>query len=284
MRWHFADLDFTRIDVARVRARDDLFLAVCSASFVESASDTYTRNLVEHFSGDPEIQQWLTDQWEPEELQHGRALKAYIQHAWPLLDWDTAYAGFLAEYGRLCTVAELEPKRGLELAARCIVEMGTTTYYQALGAACDEPVLRDLAARIRTDEVLHFKHFQHYFLRYKQQEALSRRQVAVALLRRLAELRHSDSEVALRHAASWRPVGSAVQCDARQTQAVAMIRDRYPVDLAVRMALAPLCLRRSLQRRIEPALAAFGRRIFLQIRPRTNKISKTTTRPRPPLG
>jgi hypothetical protein len=258
-RWSLADLDFSQIDTERTRERDDLFLLICSASFVESASETYTHNLVEHFADDKVLRPWLIGQWEAEELQHGLALKTYIRNVWPDFDWEAGYANFQAEYGRLCTVAELEPKRGLELAARCIVEMGTTTYYQALGAACEEPVLRDLVARIRTDEVLHYKHFYGHFLRYRKLDALSRRQVFAALARRVAELRQSDAEIALRHAASGLPAERGTQFKSRQQQAVAIVRNQYPVELAVRMALKPLRLNMGVQRCIESPLSKLAR-------------------------
>jgi len=175
LRWRLEELDFSALDATKVQARDDIFLLVCSASFVESGADLYAQNLVDYFVGDAEVGAWLDAHWMAEELQHGLALKAYVQQVWPDFDWDGAYADFLAEYSKLCTTDELEPTRGQEMVARCIVEMGTTTYYQALHAVSDEPVLRDLCWRIRTDEVQHYKHFYHNFLSYREREHLSRR-------------------------------------------------------------------------------------------------------------
>ncbi|MHB8181233.1 ferritin-like domain-containing protein [Acidithiobacillus sp.] len=268
MRWHLEDMDFSRIDTARLRDRDDLFLLVCSASFIESGSSIYTRNLVDYFADDAEISEWLIDHWEPEELQHGRALKAYVQHVWPEFNWDCAYADLVAEYAKLCTADALEPTRGQEMVARCIVEMGTTTYYQALNAVCDEPVLRDLTWRIRTDEVQHYKHFYHYFLQYQQQENLHRLQVIAVLWHRVAELRQSDADIALRHAVAWRFRDSKQPptFDAMSKQVYALIRPEYPMQLAVRMALKPLQLNASLQRRAERPLAAIARLLLLNER------------------
>ena len=94
--WSLDDLDFSVIEPERVRDDDAMFLLVCSASFVESGSDTYTGNLLERFSHDDEVATWLREHWEPEELQHGRALRAYVQHVWPEFDWHAAYAYFFA--------------------------------------------------------------------------------------------------------------------------------------------------------------------------------------------
>jgi hypothetical protein len=63
------------VDVGRVRPREELYLLLVGASFFETASDLYTRNLVEQFRGDAEVSSWLTRQWEPQELQHGQALR-----------------------------------------------------------------------------------------------------------------------------------------------------------------------------------------------------------------
>lgn len=266
LRWHLEDLDFSSIDTARVRGRDDIFLLVCSASFVESGSKTYAQTLVDYFAGDAEVGEWLSQHWQAEELQHGRALKAYVRHVWPEFDWDGAYADFFAEYARLCVSEELEPTRGQEMAARCIVEMGTTTYYQALNAVCDEPVLRDLAWRIRTDEVQHYRHFHHYFLRYRQQEKLHRSHVLAALWRRVLELRQSDADIALRHAAAWRFRGreQAPPYDAIRKQVYKLMSAQYPMEMAVRMALKPLRLSAWLQRWAERPMAAVARWALLR--------------------
>ena len=264
--WSLDDIDFDAIEVDLIRDDDALFLLVCSASFVESGSDTYTGNLVERFAGDEEIGHWLREHWEPEELQHGRALKAYVQHVWPGFDWEAAYADFFADYSRLCTMEGLEPTQGQEMAARCIVEMGTTTYYQALNAASAEPVLRDLAWRIRCDEVRHYKHFHAFFQKYRQSEQLGRRHVLAALVRRALELRSEDAAIAMRHVVGWhrrsKAAGSGAAALPSDTelrqQAYEVVGRHLPMDLAVKMAIKPLRLSPGLQRWLLRPLATLG--------------------------
>src|ERR1700757_553072 len=103
MPWRIEDIDLMRIDRRRAASNEDLLLLLCAASFIESGSDLYTSNLTAYFKGDPEVSAWLNSQWEPEELQHGRALKAYIQYVWPEFDWDTAFRHFFDEYSRTCS-------------------------------------------------------------------------------------------------------------------------------------------------------------------------------------
>ena len=266
MPWSLADIDLSAIQHERVRDDDAMFLLVCGASFVESGSDTYTGNLLERFAHDDEVGSWLREHWEPEELQHGRALQAYVRRVWPEFDWDGAYAGFFAEYARLCTMDELEPTCGQELAARCIVEMGTTTYYQALNAACTEPVLRDLTWRIRCDEVRHYKNFHAFFQKYQRTDHLGRRHVLAAIVRRALELRREDASIALRHAAAWRrrsrPLRIADDALASNEQlirqAYRLVSKHLPMELAVRMTIKPLRLSPGLQRFVMRPLAVLG--------------------------
>jgi hypothetical protein len=264
--WSLADIDFAATEPERVRDDDAMFMLVCSASFVETGTDTYTGNLLERFAGDDEVGTWLREHWEPEELQHGRALRAYVRHVWPEFDWEAAYADFFDDYSRLCTMEELEPTCGQEMAARCIVEMGTTTYYHALNAACAEPVLRDLTWRIRSDEVRHYKNFHAFFRKYERREHLDRRHVVAAIVRRALELRREDASIALRHVAAWhrrsRPRGLSDAAVASNEELIArayrLVSRHLPMELAVRMAIKPLRLSPGLQRVVMRPLAVLG--------------------------
>ena len=66
--WKIEDLDFSRIALDEVRADENLFYLVVSASFIESGSDLYTQNLIDFFQGDDEVTDWLSNHWEKEEL------------------------------------------------------------------------------------------------------------------------------------------------------------------------------------------------------------------------
>ncbi|OXC77489.1 ferritin-like domain-containing protein [Caballeronia sordidicola] len=262
--WNFDDIRYGDVDIARVREREELFILVCSASFIESCSDIYTHNLVTNFSDDPEIAVWLSEQWQPEELQHGRALKAYVQHVWPEFDWNLAFADLLSEYSKLCSMEKLEPTRAQEMVSRCIVEMGTATYYQALHAVCDEPILQDLAWRIRNDELKHYKHFYRYFLKYQNEDPISRSQVVAALWRRLVELRQTDTKIAIRYANKWRCSGSesSPSFEDVSNRVFGLMRVNYPIQLAVQMTLKPLQLNTRLRNLAERPLAMLARRVL----------------------
>jgi len=87
-RWTLDDIPWTRIEPAGVAAEEELLLFVATASFVEMATDLYVSNLLHRFSGEEDVGVWLDKQWQHEEMQHGRALKRYVQLAWPTFDWE----------------------------------------------------------------------------------------------------------------------------------------------------------------------------------------------------
>ena len=215
--WHLADIDFDALDTAKVAHDRMLFQIVALASFIETGSDVYANNLITYFDDDAEVAHWLDASWKPEELQHGRALRAYVERAWPSFDWDTSFAAFFADYSRTCTVPELEPARALELAARCVVEMGTSTLYRALTRYATEPVLKDLAARIYVDEVRHYKHFYRYFRKYQRRERHGRWRIARTMLKRLGETRTGDGYCAYRHI--WRAARDNTQAPLAESYA-----------------------------------------------------------------
>src|SRR5207248_1626729 len=134
------------------------FYLVASASLMESATGLYTENLIDFFARDEEVTSWLKQYWLPEELQHGRALRRYVEAAWPQFDWEPAYRRFVEEFRPYCDAA-LEPVRSQEMASRCVVETGTASYYTTLSRASPDPVLSVLTRRIVSDEVRHYKYF-----------------------------------------------------------------------------------------------------------------------------
>jgi hypothetical protein len=61
------------IDTQRVKEDEFLFYLVTFASFIEIASDTYSKMLSNYFADNGEATSWLCGDWEQEEVQHGRA-------------------------------------------------------------------------------------------------------------------------------------------------------------------------------------------------------------------
>ncbi len=262
--WSLDDIPWQQIRRDRREYDEPVFYMVSAASLMESATDLYTENLIAYFSGDDEVTSWLTESWLPEELQHGRALRRYVETAWPDFPWEHVRAGFIEEFRPFCDEA-LEEVRALEMASRCIVETGTATFYTCLSRASADPVLALLARRIAEDEVRHYKHFYRFFRRYRDHEHPGRAAVAPALWRRLRMNGGEDRLVVLKHVHAARdgsgPLDSRTYRRMRR-QCRMLMRPHFPAEMAVRMLLKPLGLGPRAQRMTVPVLAAVTRRLF----------------------
>lgn len=267
MPWRIEDIDLTRIDLRQAAGNEDLLLLLCASSFIESGTDLYTKNLTSYFDDDPEVSAWLNTEWEPEELQHGRALKAYINYVWPEFDWDTAFRNFFEEYSKTCSVDEFEKTRALEMVARCVVETGTATLYRAINECSDEPVLKEITDHIRSDEVRHYKHFFKYFKKYNLIEGNGRFAVLGALMRRVAEIKSEDSEIALRHVFATRypeRIHDTAYNRERTARISALVRHNLSADMCVKMLLKPLGIPARIQPGVHYPLAKITQHVFFR--------------------
>jgi len=241
--WRLNDIPYEQITHGQIREQEDFLYLVAGASFVEIASDLYTHNLVNYFNGNAQAVQWLNERWQHEEMRHGYALRDYVRHVWPEFDWQAAYDDFFDEYARLCTVDEFEPTQGLEMVARCVVETGTATFYTALAELAPEPVLSGIAARIRADEIGHYKYFYKFFRQYNEHAPIGRWRIMSAIKRRILEARQSDADIALWHVYTHRhPQPQRTQFQALCRNLGAQIKPHYPVSMAAKMLLRPLAL------------------------------------------
>ncbi|MEM5428589.1 ferritin-like domain-containing protein [Cupriavidus oxalaticus] len=264
--WSVSDINYQAIEVERVRGDRDLFYLLVSASFIESGSDTYAGNLAAYYARVPDAASWLSEHWEAEELQHGLALRRYIEHVWPEFDWEAGYARFFDEYSQTCSIDQFEPTEALEMAARCVVETGTAAYYRALEQASDEPVLRDLTRRISNDEVRHYKHFYQFFNRFAGSERLGRMRVFRALARRLLEIKNEDAAIALRNVLRMERGVEEIpdqEVKALNSRVSAVIRKNLPIEMTVKMLLRPLHLRSGVERAVCKPLVAVVSRVML---------------------
>ncbi|WP_198680211.1 ferritin-like domain-containing protein [Cupriavidus agavae] len=266
MPWSLADIDYASIDIASVRDNRTLFYLLTAASFIESGSDTYASNLATYYDDVPDAAKWLSNHWESEELQHGLALRRYVAHVWPEFDWQRGYDRFFAEYRLTCSLDNFERSQALEMAARCVVETGTATYYRALEQATDEPVLRDLTRRIANDEVRHYKHFFRYFNTLSGQERLGRGKVFIALARRLLEIKNEDAEIALRNVLRIEQDREDIpdrEVRALNSRCSAVVRRHLPLEMTVRMLLRPLHLHARLEDFVRRPIVAMVSRVML---------------------
>lgn len=175
-RWSLDDIAWDRFDPSRVDP--EMLRIVKAAAMVEFNGGTYSDYLCSVFRDDPEFQQ-AARQWAEEEVQHGAALARWAHMADPDFDFDERFAVF-AEKITLPTESDTSVRgsRCGELVARCMVEVGTSSYYTALREASQEPVLAQICRYIAQDEIRHYKLFYTHMQRYVEIDR-------IGLLRRL---------------------------------------------------------------------------------------------------
>jgi hypothetical protein len=261
--WTLDDIPWQAIRHDAVAHSEAYFYLVASASLMESATDLYTENLIDYFADDEEITSWLKKYWLPEELQHGEALRRYVEAAWPKFDWEPARQGFVEEFKPYCDIS-LESRRSLEMASRCVVETGTASYYRTLSRASPDPVLALLTRYIAEDEVRHYKHFYRYFRKYRDVESPRRGAILPALWRRLRMSGGDDSFIVLKHVYTayhpGKPFDIGVYRRVRR-ECRGLVRDHFPHQMSVQMLLKPLALGPRVQRFTLPVIAAVARHV-----------------------
>ncbi len=202
--WTLESLPWAQLDPAR--ANPETLEIVKAAALVEYNARDYVEYLCRVFSDDPDFHAVIR-QWGEEEVQHGRALGAWAEKIDPDWSLERAIARFRAGYrpehfadGRSQSV---RGSRSAELVARCMVEVGTSSYYTALGGETDEPVLQQICRNIAADEFRHYKLFYDHMNRYLTRESLGRFGRLKVALGRIAE--SEDDELAYAYFAANAP-------------------------------------------------------------------------------
>ena len=190
--WTLDDIPWDRFD--RSRLDPELVRIVKAASLVEHNGGAYARHLCLVFADDPEFQE-TARRWGAEEVQHGRALARWAKLADPEFDFAAAFARF--QDGFKIDFDSDRSRRGSragEMVARCVVEIGTSSYYTALREAAAEPVLQEICRHIAADELRHYRLFYKQLDRCLARERLGRLARLRVALGRVAE--SDDDELA----------------------------------------------------------------------------------------
>jgi rubrerythrin len=169
--WRIEEVAWDRFDRSKVDPA--LVPAVKAAAMVERNGWDYGAYLNGVFHDDPDFRQ-AADNWAVEEVQHGDALGKWATLADP--DWDYPAAFERYREGFKIDVEASDSIRGSrtgELIARCMVEIGTSSFYTAVADSAEEPVLAQICRQIAADEFRHFKLFYDHMRRYLARENLN---------------------------------------------------------------------------------------------------------------
>lgn len=199
--WTLDDIDWNSFD--RSKIDPEMVKLIKAASLVEYNGDDYAEYLCNVFSEDSEFQQ-AARQWAAEEVQHGEALGRWAQMVDPEFDFDGAVKRFRNGFSvDVDATSSVRGSRCGELVARCIVEVGTSSYYGSLADSTDEPVLKDICQRIAADELRHYKLFYTHLRRYLDHERIGKLRRLMIALGRVRET--EDDELAYAYYAANTP-------------------------------------------------------------------------------
>lgn len=225
------------------RADPFCFYACALPSFLESTVPTYVENLEPFFRADPDTLAWLRDTWLPEEAEHGRLLRAYVERVWPEFQWEQAYAEFRVRYVPRCETGNLRPSVGLEALARCVTETEATMIYRCIGRYAEDQELAALMKRLSTDEARHYSRFRRLHERHQAGEKLGFIRRARALIARSELVREEDLALAFMPLnEAWALPPPFAPWSYRQFLAAAgtVMRAHFPFEEAARMLFKPL--------------------------------------------
>jgi len=224
--WTLDDIPWDRFD--RSKLDPDIVRIVKAASLVEYNGAAYAHHLCRIFYDDPDFQR-AARRWGEEEIQHGQALARWAALADPSYDFAFAFGRFQAGYRvDFDSGASRRGSRSGEMIARCMVEVGTSSYYSALRDGVREPVLKEICRNITADEIRHYKLFYKNLRRCLERERIGfLRRLRVAF-GRIAEAR--DDELAYAYYAandSAGPYDRRHHSRAYARRALALYRERH---------------------------------------------------------
>jgi rubrerythrin len=190
--WSLEEIPWDRFDPEKVDP--DILKLVKAASLVEYNGGDYATYLCNVFQGDSEFQE-AARKWAGEEVKHGQALGRWAEMADDSFSLERSFERFLEGFRLpLHATNSVRGSRAGELVARCMVEIGTSSYYSALAEATEEPVLQVICSKIAGDEFRHYKLFYSYLNRYLEREGMGRLRRALVALGRVRE--SEDDELA----------------------------------------------------------------------------------------
>ncbi|MEQ9606648.1 MAG: ferritin-like domain-containing protein [Kiloniellaceae bacterium] len=180
--WTLDDIPWDKFDPSKVDP--ELVKIVKAASMVEFNGGDYAAYLCNVFSDDAGFQ-GAAHAWAEEEVQHGAALARWAKLADATFDFDESFGRFRDGFKISVEASDsIRGSRSGELVARCIVEVGTSSYYASIAATTEEPVLREICRNIAADELRHYKLFYSHLRRYLEHEGIGRwKRLGVALSR-----------------------------------------------------------------------------------------------------
>ena len=145
-----------------------VFYGIAAASLLESAMALRAGSLMVAFAGDAVFRSWIEKTWSSAKSAHAQKMRTYIEAMWPEFYWSAAYDEFCADYRRAAPLPRPGHGAALDALALSACAAQAAAFYRSLGAAADDPELRELLLGLAADEAAHFDSFRRCHERYNQ--------------------------------------------------------------------------------------------------------------------
>lgn len=169
--WNFEDINWSLFDPRKVNP--EILKLIKAGSVIEHNGSDYGRYLKNVFASDYQLQMEI-EGWSKDEIKHGKVLAEWVKLADPTFNFEDRFNAYVKGFP-IDTDAK-ESIRGscaAELLTRCMVEIGTSSFYTAVKDRTEEPLLKQICGKIAADELRHYKLFYTHFKRYQVKEKLN---------------------------------------------------------------------------------------------------------------
>ncbi len=170
-KWKFEDINWSLFDPQKVNP--EILRVIKAGSVIEHNSSDYELYLKNVFAGD-EVFHREIEWWSKDEVKHGKVLAEWIKLADPTFDFEDRFRAYVEGFPiDVETTESIRGSRAAELLTRCMIEIGTSTFYTAVKDKTEEPLLKQICRKIAADELRHYKLFYKHLQRYQSQEQLN---------------------------------------------------------------------------------------------------------------
>ena len=170
-QWKYEDIKWSLFDPTKVNPK--ILALIKAGSVIEHNGSDYGRYLKNVFKGDSLLEKEI-ENWSLDEVKHGKVLGAWIKLAEPSFDFEERFKAYVDGFPINVEAKEsIRGSRASELLTRCMIEIGTTSFYTVIKDASNEPLLKEICRKIAADEFRHYKLFYTHLQRYQAQEKLN---------------------------------------------------------------------------------------------------------------
>lgn len=170
-KWTFEDINWSLFNAAKVNF--DILRVIKAGSLIEYNSSDYGLYLKGVFEGDSLFQKEI-EAWSKDEIKHGKVLAQWVKMVDSGYDFEDRFKAYIKGFPIDTKAKEsIRGSQASELLTRCMVEIGTSSFYTAIKNATHEPLLKHICSKIAADELRHYKLFYAHFKRYQAHEKLN---------------------------------------------------------------------------------------------------------------